>query len=225
MAFSLFAPPTTNWNTERRRREAEAAGPYNRAAELTRRDAETAARGVALPGRGAAAARDMTQAVAPEIARIRAEQANAVGEVAGGVRRDMRAEIDQQNTFMNNLLGGLAGIAGQVGVPLISGMGGPGAGPQPPSPMMGAEAAATGAPPMAPGMAPMADPHGYANGGLYPLSEEERMRREEERRRREAAAAGGGGGLGGMMGAAAPIAGMANPLAGLALGAGSRLFG
>lgn len=217
MAFSLFAPPTTNWNTERRRREAEAAGPYNRAAELTRRDAETAARGVALPGRGAAASRDMTQAVAPEIARMRAEQANAVGEVAGGVRRDMRAEIDGQNTFMNNLLGGLAGIAGQVGVPLISGMGGPGAGPQPPSPMMGAEAAATGAP-------PMADPHGYANGGLYPLSEEERLRREEERRRREAAAAGGGG-LGGMMGAAAPIAGMANPLAGLALGAGSRLFG
>lgn len=224
MAFSLFAPPTTNWNTERRRREAEAAGPYNRAAELTRRDAETAARGVALPGRGAAASRDMTQAVAPEIARMRAEQANAVGEVAGGVRRDMRAEIAGQNEFMNNLLGGLAGIAGQVGVPLISGMGGPGAGPQPgapPPPMAGAEAAAMGVPPVAPGMA-MADPHGYASGGLYPLSEEERLRREEERRRREAA---GGGGLGGMMGAAAPIAGMANPLAGLALGAGSRLFG
>lgn len=224
MPLNLFAPPATNWYLERRRREAESAGPYERAVALTNRDAATAARANALPGRGAAATRDAMQATAPEIARLRAEQANAAINAREGARTDMRAEIAAQNDFQNQLLGGVAGILGQAAVPLISGLGSGGApavGAPAAPPVAMAGPAMPGAPAAATAPLMGADPHGYANGGLYPLSEEERLRREEERRRREAA----GGGLGGLMGAAAPIAGMVNPLAGLALGAGRSLFG
>ncbi|MBP7550968.1 MAG: hypothetical protein KA761_11830 [Gemmatimonadaceae bacterium] len=257
MAFSLFAPPTTDWAVERRNREAELQAEYNRAAALANRDALTAARGAALPGRGAAAARDAVQAMSPEIARIRAEEANRAGEIRGQIRGEMRAEVNEQNAFWNNLIGGLAGIAGQVGVPLISSLTGNSGAPADPAAattgaLASAEAAMTGAAPGAvAGATPLtrparADrPMGTLLGGDVPgaggRTPEEMgdtgLRlpssaapvvgpdglTDEERRRR--AAMGGGGGLGGMMGAAAPIAGMANPLAGLALGAGSRLFG
>lgn len=123
MTLSLFGPPTTNWLTERRRREGEALGPYDRAINMTARDVSTAARGAAAPGGGAAAARDASQAMAPEIARLRASQANALGAANASVERDIRAEMAAQRDFGNQLFGGLAGIAGQALVPLISGLG------------------------------------------------------------------------------------------------------
>jgi hypothetical protein len=224
MAFSLFAPPTVgNWAEERRRREGEAGGPYERAITATRRDVGAAARGAAGPTYGAAAARDAAQAMAPEIARLRAEQANAVGAVDAGVRRDIQAEIAGQNDFMNSLLGGLAGIGGQVMGPLIGGLGNGGT----PAGPAAAAAPMMAAPPRAPARAPV------SSMGLLPLEEAAPFapassplglmgETEEERRRRLAM---GGGGLGGMLGAAAPIAGMANPAVGLGLGAAGRLFG
>lgn len=250
MAFSLFAPPSTNWATERRRRELESAGPYNRAVEATTRDALTAARGSAMPGRGASAARDAAQAVAPSVARLRAEQANALGDVRAGVRTDIRDEISAQNDFMNNLIGGVGGILGQVAVPLISGLGSGG------NPLGGG--APAGGSPFGGGMAPglpangavpnampaPTGPNASAASALSPLmsaepldprdssilerplptgsyADERRRLMEEELRRRAA----GGGGLGGLASAAAPIAGMINPLAGLGLGAAGRIFG
>jgi hypothetical protein len=215
MTLSLFGPPTTNWLTERRRREGEALGPYDRAISMTARDVSTAARGAAAPGGGAAAARDASQAIAPEIARLRASQANALGAANASVERDIRAEMAAQRDFGNRLFGGLAGIAGQALVPLISGLGSGGqpAGGSAPAAggglgsMLGAAAPIATAinPGVGLGMGAASSLFGGAGptaptaaapaavgtamvpgaGGLTP--------EEEERRRREAAAAAMGG--------------------------------
>lgn len=114
MAFSLFAPPQTDWLSARREREGSAVGGFDRAIGATRRDALTAARGVAGPGGGAAAARAATQAVAPELARLRAGQANALADERRRISADQQAELVARGDFMNDLLGGVAGLVGQA---------------------------------------------------------------------------------------------------------------
>jgi hypothetical protein len=216
MAFSLFAPPSTNWSVAGPERIGQARGGFERAIDATRRDAMTAARGVAGPGGGAAAARAATQAVAPELARLRAGQANA--EVAEGRRigAERVAEEAARGNFMNNLFGGLAGIAGQMGVPMLAGLGGGGGA----APVPSSAAAMAPGPPTVPGATvDPAMPAAPAVAATAPLVGPDGMTEEERRRRMM-----GGSGLGELANAAAPFAGMVNPLFGLGLGAAGRLF-
>ena len=199
MPLSLFGPPTTNWLTEGRRRRAEATGPYDRAIAATRRDVETAARGASVGG-GLAAAdrRRVTQAVAPEVSRLRASQANALGAADASIRADIRAEEDARRNFGNQLFGGLAGIAGQALVPMISGLGGGG---RPAGGGGGLGGALTAAAPAAAMANPAVGAGMGAAGALFgsapgtpPANPPDMLTpEEEERRRREREAAMLGG--------------------------------
>lgn len=262
MTLNLFAPPTTNWTVEAPRRMAETRGMYEAAIRDTRGDALGAARSMAGTGSGAAASRTALQAVAPAVADLRRQQILASQAMGNRLRAEQLAERERSSDFMNNLFGGISGIAGQMMVPLISafGMGG-----SPSVNGMPSGVAPPGGPPspFAAGMAPgLPDnstvPETFGSGmggGSWPLDASGRMPgevgdtglrlpssgapaasspapapptggpvsmidpfAEDERRRR-------GGSLGSLFGTAAPMVGMANPLAGAGLGVAGRLFG
>lgn len=219
MTLNLFAPPTTNWLTEAPRRAFETRGAYEAAIRDTRSDALGAARSMAGTGSGAAGSRAALQAVAPAVADLRRQQVIASEAEGRRIRAEMLAEQQRSSDFMNNLFGGLAGIAGQTMVPLIGGLGSGGtpnggASPGPamtsaPRPVAPAAAASPAAPAATP--APVSTAAPTAAGPVDPFSD------FEERRRRAS--------LGSLFGAAAPAVGMANPLAGLGVGMAGRLFG
>lgn len=244
MTLNLFAPPTTNWTVEAPRRMAETRGMYEAAIRDTRGDALGAARSMAGTGSGAAASRTALQAVAPAVADLRRQQILASQAMGNRLRAEQLAERERSSDFMNNLFGGISGIAGQMMVPLIGGLGSGGnptssaAGPvmssamaPRPMPMAGAPPAAVSAPAAtaAPaGMAPsptagtLVDPatgHIASDRMIHTAAAPAALDpfAEEERRRR--------GSLGSLFGTAAPIAGMVNPLAGLGVGMAGRLFG
>lgn len=128
MAFYLIPHASTDWVREAARREGESNGGFERAIARTTRDVNTAARSAAGTGYNAASARDAAQALAPEVSRLRSDQATELNNVRAGWRADQQAEANRSNEFMNNLLGGLAGMAGQMMVPAIGAMtGGAGA--------------------------------------------------------------------------------------------------
>lgn len=214
MPFSIFGPPTTDWTAESRRRLGTTAAGYENAIRNTRRDALGLARSTAGVGSGAAGSRAAMQALAPAVADMRVSQAAAMEETRARLAEEQRLERERQADFANNLFGGLTGVAGQVLVPLIGGLGGGG------SPASTPTGTSTPARTPASTPTPTATASTPASTGPFALGsstlpEEET---EEERRRREAA------GLGGVLRTAAPFAGMANPFAGLALNAAGGFF-
>lgn len=219
MPFSIFGPPTTDWTAESRRRLGTTSAGYENAIRNTRRDALGLARSTSGVGSGAAASRAAMQALTPAIADMRTSQAAAMEETRARLDEERRLERERQADFANNLFGGLSGVAGQMLVPLIGGLGGGGAPASTPGGMSApARPMASTPTPVATAVTPAATgPFSTASGAPEPaaMPVEET---EEERRRREAA------GFGSVLRGAAPFAGMANPFAGLALNAAGGFF-
>lgn len=216
MPLSIFAPPSTDWLTESRRRLGTTRASYSNAINDTRRDALGLARATAGVGSGAAASRAAMQAAAPAIADLRTAEVGAMEATRARIAAEQMAERERQANFMNDLFGGLTGVAGQMMVPLISGLGSgggrpaasPGGTSAPAGPAAPSMPATPPSDPSAAAAAPVASP-----GTMSP----DAMALEEERRRRA--------GMAGLFGTAATAAGAVNPLAGLGVGLAGRLFG
>jgi hypothetical protein len=157
------------------------------------------------------------QALAPAIADMRTAQAAAMEDTRARLDEERRLERERQADFANNLFGGLTGVAGQVLVPLIGGLGGGGSPASTPTGVSAPPRAMASTPtPAATAVTPAAaGPFATPSGGPAAPPVEET---EEERRRREAAS------FGGVLRGAAPLAGLANPFAGLALNAAGGFF-
>lgn len=215
MPLSIFAPPSTDWLTESRRRLGTTRAAYSNAINDTRRDALGLARATAGVGSGAAASRAAMQAAAPAIADLRTAEVGAMEATRARIAAEQMAERERQANFMNDLFGGLTGVAGQMMVPLISGLGSGGR----PAASPGGMSAPAG--PAAPSM-PATPPSGPSAAAAAPVASPgtmspDAMALEEERRRRA--------GMAGLFGTAATAAGAVNPLAGLGVGLAGRLFG
>lgn len=234
MPLSIFAPPSTDWLTESRRRLGTTRASYSNAINDTRRDALGLARATAGVGSGAAASRAAMQAAAPAIADLRTAEVGAMEATRARIAAEQMAERERQQDFMNNLFGGLAGVAGQMMVPLIGGLGSGGRPAESPGGMSAPPPVASAAPAslMAAGRNPATPAHigtmprdpstaAAMPGASVPADPgpipADMAALEEERRRRA--------GLAGLFGTAATAAGAANPLAGLGVGLAGRLFG
>lgn len=237
MPLNLFAPPTTNWLEDRNRGQAGIAARYANARRDMRMDALGAARASAGIGSGNATRRAALQALAPESARlVGAAREAAHAEEMDRARRQFE-ERERGRTWLNDLVGGIAGIGSQMMVPLISGLGsggapagGPPAVPAPTGVSAPTAPAAASSGLMAAGRNPATPAHigtmprdpatAASMPGATPVpgtpEYEEWMRRMR---------GGAGGGFGSLLGAAAPVAGLFNPAAGAALGGAGRLFG